>query len=284
VWRDTADLWPGEDWRSKIRQAIVQNALVFIACFSTRGIAREKSYQYEELLLAVDQMRLRRPDTPWLIPVRLDDCEIPDVDIGGGRTLGVIQRVDLFGVKREAEISRLISVILRLLGNKNDSPAVGPTAEVRADEYHGRKHEADERHQTEERQAAEQHRAQAEKVFIVEKRLEHNPAVSQAQRASGVASGPVIMATVRNSSERPVYDLALTWHRGSALWGEIEHRPSLMPGTDWSSTKALPDDLPKYVNPAVFGAVAWFRDATGNRWRTRPDGVLDEISPGQQLP
>jgi hypothetical protein len=55
VWRDTADLWPGEDWRSKIRQAIVQNALVFIACFSTRGIAREKSYQYEELLLAVDQ-------------------------------------------------------------------------------------------------------------------------------------------------------------------------------------------------------------------------------------
>ena len=34
VWRDTADLWPGEDWRAKIRQAIVDGALVFIACFS----------------------------------------------------------------------------------------------------------------------------------------------------------------------------------------------------------------------------------------------------------
>ncbi|HCU91459.1 MAG TPA: hypothetical protein DHU96_01330 [Actinobacteria bacterium] len=31
VWRDTADLWPGEDWRAKIRQAITQNALVFMA-------------------------------------------------------------------------------------------------------------------------------------------------------------------------------------------------------------------------------------------------------------
>ena len=33
VWRDTADLWPGEDWRGKIRQAITGNVLVFIACF-----------------------------------------------------------------------------------------------------------------------------------------------------------------------------------------------------------------------------------------------------------
>ena len=36
VWRDTADLWPGEDWRAEIRRAISDNALVFIACFPTR--------------------------------------------------------------------------------------------------------------------------------------------------------------------------------------------------------------------------------------------------------
>jgi hypothetical protein len=28
-WRDTAGLWPGEDWRAKIRHAITDNALVF---------------------------------------------------------------------------------------------------------------------------------------------------------------------------------------------------------------------------------------------------------------
>src|SRR6185437_1742625 len=31
VWRDTEDLWPGEDWRAGIRQAIQGDALVFIA-------------------------------------------------------------------------------------------------------------------------------------------------------------------------------------------------------------------------------------------------------------
>ena len=45
VWRDTADLWPGEDWRLKIRRAITDNALVFIACFSKASLARGKSYQ-----------------------------------------------------------------------------------------------------------------------------------------------------------------------------------------------------------------------------------------------
>ncbi len=86
VWRDTADLWPGEDWRIKIRGAITEKALVFIACFSHASLARRESYQNEELNLAIDQLRRRRPDDPWLIPVRFDECEIPDWDIGGGRT------------------------------------------------------------------------------------------------------------------------------------------------------------------------------------------------------
>ena len=97
VWRDSADLWPGEDWRMKIRQAIQDGALVFIACFSRQSVARSQSYQNEELTLAIEQLRQRRPENPWLIPVRFDDCEIPDRDIGAGRTLASIQWVDLFG-------------------------------------------------------------------------------------------------------------------------------------------------------------------------------------------
>jgi hypothetical protein len=34
VWRDTAGLWPGEDWRVKVRDAITHDALVSIACLS----------------------------------------------------------------------------------------------------------------------------------------------------------------------------------------------------------------------------------------------------------
>ena len=115
VWRDTADIWPGEDWRLKIRNAITQNALVFIACFSSRSIARESTYQNEELLLAIEELRQRRPDDPWLIPIRFDDCDIPDRIIGGGRTLASIQRADLFGDRADKDAKRLIAAILRLL-------------------------------------------------------------------------------------------------------------------------------------------------------------------------
>lgn len=115
VWRDRADLWPGEDWRGKIRRAITENALVFIACFSSRSAARVKSYQNEELVLAIDELRQRRPDVPWLIPIRFNDCAIPEYDIGGGRTLASIQRVDFFGDRRDVEVARLVTAILRLL-------------------------------------------------------------------------------------------------------------------------------------------------------------------------
>src|SRR6185312_10969337 len=84
VWRDTANLWPGENWSVKIKDAITRDALVFIACFSSRSVSRQKSYQNQELMLAVEQLRLRRPDDPWLIPVRFDACDVPDLELGPG--------------------------------------------------------------------------------------------------------------------------------------------------------------------------------------------------------
>lgn len=50
--------------------------------------------------MAIEQLRQRSPRLPWLIPVRFDDCAIPDRDIGSGRTLSSIQRADLFGHAR----------------------------------------------------------------------------------------------------------------------------------------------------------------------------------------
>lgn len=96
VWRDTADLWPGEEWRARIRHAISGETRVFLACFSCAGLARERSYQREELIQAVEELRLRGWEVPWLIPVRFDDCDVPDWNIGAGRTLGSLQRADLF--------------------------------------------------------------------------------------------------------------------------------------------------------------------------------------------
>ncbi len=99
VWRDTVSLWPGQNWEAIIRNAISNSALVFIACFSTNSANRSKSYQNAELTLAIEQLRMRPPEIPWFIPVRFDDCQIPDRDIGGGRTLASIHRVR--SVRRE---------------------------------------------------------------------------------------------------------------------------------------------------------------------------------------
>ncbi len=42
VWRDTRDLWPGEDRRARIRAAITGDALVFLACWSQASVARSR--------------------------------------------------------------------------------------------------------------------------------------------------------------------------------------------------------------------------------------------------
>jgi len=149
VWRDTANLWPGEDWRVKIRSAISDNALVFIACFSRHSLAREKSYQNEELVLAIEQFRSRRPDIPWLIPVRFDDCEIPDRDIGAGRTLTSIHCADLFNEHFIEGTERLIAAIRRIPGHSfttrtaaqsppsTESPTIRQAHAVWPTYYHG---------------------------------------------------------------------------------------------------------------------------------------------------
>lgn len=109
VWRDTADLWPGEDWRMNIRRAITKDALAFVVCFPENSEKRRVSGQNEELTLAVEQLRLRRPDQPWLIPVRLDNVKIPDIDIGGARTLESIQWADLTGDNWDQGAARLVA-------------------------------------------------------------------------------------------------------------------------------------------------------------------------------
>jgi len=115
VWRDTDSLWPGEDWRAKIREAIATDSLAFIACFSKNSEARQQSYQKDELLLAIEQLRLRSPDKPYLLPVRFDNCTIPDIQIGAGRTLDSLQRVDLFGQQWQRNAERLVEGVKHVL-------------------------------------------------------------------------------------------------------------------------------------------------------------------------
>ncbi|SPT59866.1 toll/interleukin-1 receptor domain-containing protein [Actinomadura madurae] len=116
VWRDTEDLWPGEDWRIRIRKAITAGSLAFIACFSENTEKRYSSYQNEELILAVEQMRRLPPGRVWFLPVRFSEAELPEFDLGAGRTLDSIQRVDLFGEERDRNLGRLLAAVFAIIG------------------------------------------------------------------------------------------------------------------------------------------------------------------------
>lgn len=122
-WRDRDALTPGVTWKAEIRQAIQSGSLVFLACFSDASEQRDSSYMNEEMNLAVEEFRKRPPRRTWLIPIRFAEVTIPEWDLGAGRTLSDIQRVDLFGERHAQEAAALVTTILRVLGVTTVDPA-----------------------------------------------------------------------------------------------------------------------------------------------------------------
>ena len=139
VWRDTSDLWPGQDWKIEIRRAI-ERGVAFIACFSEHTTRRRTvSYQNEELVFAVELMRQRPPGEVWLLPVRFSDCQLPSFNLGVGRTLDSLHRVDLLNDSWEPGISRLAEAVLRIVEARSQSQD-GATAGRRSRLDEGRGH------------------------------------------------------------------------------------------------------------------------------------------------
>jgi hypothetical protein len=127
------------------------------------------------------------------------------------------------------------------------------------------------------REAATRRREQASRVFTWEVRA----AETRAQMAEGKVWK--ITLNVTNSSDQPVYDVTVRWHKGTAPWDEPDHLPQLMPGEKSAFARKLPPDLPASVDRALYGAVLMFRDAAGVTWFRHPDGRLVEASPQEDL-
>jgi len=88
--------------------------------------------QRDELLFAIDEGRKLAPGTRWIIPVRLDDCEVPDYDLGAGRLLTDLNWVNLFGSSYASELDRLIHVVVDLVGAGNERAAASRSSWDRA--------------------------------------------------------------------------------------------------------------------------------------------------------
>lgn len=75
-WMDKKDLLPGERWKSSIGRAIRRSDF-FVICLSTNSVHKRGFFQ-KEIRSALEIWREKLESDIYLIPVRLDDCEVPD--------------------------------------------------------------------------------------------------------------------------------------------------------------------------------------------------------------
>lgn len=94
VWQDVGRITPGQRWKGAVRRAILQSE-VFLACFSTTFLQRERSEMWAEVRLAIDELTRRPDDRSWFIPVLLDACEVPELPIGANEHLCDLEAVHL---------------------------------------------------------------------------------------------------------------------------------------------------------------------------------------------
>lgn len=94
VWLDRERIMPGVRWTDVIRDAISGGAF-FIACFSEEYSKKDRTYMNEEIIVAIEELRLRPLNRAWFIPVLLSNTEIPNPSIGAGESLRALQWVDL---------------------------------------------------------------------------------------------------------------------------------------------------------------------------------------------
>ena len=109
-WFDKYDVKVGEFWKNAVEKA-VKNSDFFIATFSKTSVTKRGFVQHE-YKLAMDTLAQRPPGDIFLIPVRLDDCELPDLH-GLGIKLSDIHWVDLFqtGKLNEENIAPILRSI-----------------------------------------------------------------------------------------------------------------------------------------------------------------------------
>jgi hypothetical protein len=101
-WLDKKRLMPGQNWPRAI-EAAIQTSDFFVACFSRRAATKRGSF-HSELRYALFCAAKVPLDEIFLIPLRLDDCRVPN------RVSKQIQYVDLFP-DWKAGVNRLIAVM-----------------------------------------------------------------------------------------------------------------------------------------------------------------------------
>jgi hypothetical protein len=106
-WMDSEDILPGEDWKATLLKAI-REAPFFVACLSKNSVNRRGAIQ-EEIREALDVWRQKLDSDIYLIPLRLEECEVP-------QALRKFQWLDLFEENGFDRLKKAIKAGMERLG------------------------------------------------------------------------------------------------------------------------------------------------------------------------
>lgn len=76
AWLDERKLIPGQQWQIEIPKAVKYSDVV-IVCLSSQSVTKEGFVQ-KEIRLALDAADEKPDDTIFIIPARLENCEVPE--------------------------------------------------------------------------------------------------------------------------------------------------------------------------------------------------------------
>lgn len=86
-WLDSEKVFPGQDWNYEILKAL-DDSDVILLCLSKKSVDKE-GYVQKEIRIALDRALEMPEGRIFLIPVRLEECELP-------YKIKTYQRVDIF--------------------------------------------------------------------------------------------------------------------------------------------------------------------------------------------
>jgi Tol biopolymer transport system component len=107
AWLDSEILIPGQNWRKEIPKAI-ENSDAILVCLSKDSVTKEGYFQ-KEIKFALDKADEIPEERIFLIPVRLEECDVPD-------RLSALHYVNLFEEYGHIKLLRSLQVRAEQVG------------------------------------------------------------------------------------------------------------------------------------------------------------------------
>lgn len=118
-WLDEEELLPGQRWREEISKAVL-TADVVLVCLSHHAI-NKAGYMQREMRMALDIAEEQPESTIYLVPLRLEPCELPE-------RISHFHAVDLFDERGWARLLRVLVIRCNELGLSPPSSFAPPAA------------------------------------------------------------------------------------------------------------------------------------------------------------